>query len=162
MLSIRDGDQEAFTDLYKATKNLLYTVIFHVVQDTTLTEDILQELFLKLYLSPHIPSRNPRAYLCRMARNLAIDTLRKQKTHVALKQVEDFLSTKDIVESQAIDIENAIQSLPERERQIIVLHIQDEFSFREIAVALEIPLGTVYWVYQKTVKQLRTMLGDVS
>jgi len=157
---IRSGDKVAFEALYENTKNLLYTIIFQITQDVTLSEDVLQELFLKIYLSPPTPSANPRAYLCRMARNLAIDSVRKLKPHCNWEQAENILSHMDDI-SQSLAIEDAIRCLPERERQIITLHIHEEVSFREIAIILDLSLGTVFWAYQRAIKQLRNFLGGI-
>lgn len=162
LLSISDGDKVAFEALYNETKNLLFTIIFRITQNRELSEDILQDLFLRLYLSPPESAVNPRAYLCRMAHNIAVDSIRKQKPHAEWEQVEKILSyqTEDV--PQRLDIEDAIQSLPERERQIVTLHINGELKFREIATILETPLGTILWAYQKAINKLRKDLGESS
>jgi len=156
--SIREGDKAAFEMLYKTMHQPLFTVIYHVTQDKALSEDILQELFLKLYLSPPEVSTNSRAYLCRMARNLAIDSVRKHKPQAEWELAEKTLSHANDL-SQAIDLEEAIQSLPERERQVFTMHVDAGLKFQEIATILDAPLGTVFWVYQKAIKQLRNYLG---
>lgn len=155
------GDMAAFEALYNEMKRPLYTIILRITHDTALAEDVLQELFLKLYLSPPKPSVNPRAYLCQMARNLAIDSVRRQKTFADWEQAEPalFVQAEDI--SQTLDIQDAIGSLPERELQIVTLRINGDLKFREIASIMDLPLGTVLWAYQKAIEQLRTMLGGV-
>jgi RNA polymerase sigma-70 factor (ECF subfamily) len=160
MLSaVREGDRTAFERLYEALKKPLFTVILRVTRDTALSEDILQEVFLKLYLSPPEPNVNPRAYLCRMARNLAIDSVRQRRQDAGLDEMEHSLHHPEPDVAQRIDVENAILRLPEREREIVTLRINAELRFREIAAVMALPLGTVLWAYQKALKQLRTILG---
>ena len=158
LYSIREGDKSAFEMLYENMHQPLFTVIFQVTQNKTLSEDILQELFLKLYLSPPEPAMNSRAYLCRMARNLAIDSVRQHKPQADWELAEKTISQADNL-SQAIDLEDAIQSLPKRERQVFTMHVDAGLKFQEIASILDTPLGTVFWVYQKATKQLRNYLG---
>jgi len=156
--SIREGDKTAFELLYNEMHRPLFAVIYQVTQDKVLSEDVLQELFLKLYLSPPKPSANSHAYLYRMARNLAIDSVRKHKPQADWEQAEKTLSQTDNL-SQALDLEDAIQSLPEQERQVFTMRIDGGLKFHEIATILNAPLGTVFWVYQKAINNLRNFLG---
>jgi len=156
---IRKGDKSAFEKLYETMKGPLYTIVLRITKNNTQAEDVLQVIFLKIYFSPREPSSNPRVYLFKMARNMALDMVRKRKPTTDLEEAESERChhTEDL--PQKMDIENAIQSLPERERQIVTLHINGELKFREVATILEIPLGTVLWAYQKAIKQLRIILG---
>ncbi|MCL2343705.1 MAG: RNA polymerase sigma factor [Firmicutes bacterium] len=161
LVRLREGDRTAFEALYENLKKPLFTVILRMTRDWALAEDILQEVFLKLYLSPPEPSVNPRAYLYRMARNSAIDSVRKRRSDVNLENAEQILCDPAEDLPQKIDTENAVQALPERERDIVTLHINGELKFREVAALLELPLGTVLWAYQKALRQLQTLLGGV-
>ena len=158
LADIRSGDRIAFEALYEALKTPLFTIILRITHDNALSEDILQEVFLKLYLSPPDPSVNPRAYICRMARNLAIDSVRKRKPTVDHDEAENYLCHPVDNLAQKMDIENALQALPDRERQIVTLHINGGLKFREVAGILDLPLGTVLWAYRKAIKQLRNTL----
>jgi RNA polymerase sigma-70 factor (ECF subfamily) len=157
--SIRDGDKAAFEALYEEMKRPLFTIILRITGDRGKSEDLLQELFLKLYLSPLETPANSRAYLCQMAHNLAIDSVRKQKPYVDWEQAEETLSCQMSDIGQSMDIEDAIQTLPKRELQIVTLHLNGELKFREIAAILKIPLGTVLWSYRKAIEKLQKILG---
>jgi RNA polymerase sigma-70 factor (ECF subfamily) len=156
--SVRGGDRTAFETVYETLKTLLFTIILRITHDRALSEDILQEVFIKLYLTPPEPSANPRAYICRMARNLAIDSVRQRKPSVELEEAENSLYHPIDDLSLKMDTENAILALPDKERQIVTLHINGDLKFREVADILGIPLGTVLWSYQKAIKQLRNTL----
>ena len=155
---MKDGDRKAFEVLYESLKTPLYTIALRITHDAALSEDVLQEVFLKLYLSPPEQTANPRAYIFRMARNLAVDSVRKRKPTVDLEEAESCLHHPVADISLRIDIENALLSLSDRERQIVTLHINGELKFREVSDIMEIPLGTVLWSYQKAIKQLRNTL----
>ena len=155
---VRGGDRAAFEALYESLKTPLFTIILRITGDAAQSEDVLQDVFLKLYLSPPEPSSNPRAYICRMARNLAVDSVRARKPTVGLEEAEGGLYHPVSDLAQKMDVENALLILPDRERQIVTLHINGELKFREIAAILGIPLGTALWTYRKAIKQLRDTL----
>lgn len=160
LIALHSGDKLAFEEIYNHLKTPMYTIILRITQDRSLSEDILQEVFLRLYQSPPDPSiRKPRAYLFRMARNLAIDNVRKLPQFTDWENMENIvnLPTDDILHK--LDIEHAMKTLPLQECQIVSLHINGGLKFREIADMMEIPLGTVLWKYQKSLGQLRTILS---
>ena len=75
---VRNGDKAAFTQIYNDLKTPVYTIILRIVQSVDVAEDVTQDVFVKLFTSPPDSSvRNPRAWIFRMARNLAIDVLRE-------------------------------------------------------------------------------------
>lgn len=159
LLALRSGDHAAFEEIYEYLKTPMYTIILCITQDHTLSEDILQEVFLKLYQSPPKPPiENPRAYLFQTARNLAIDNVRTQSRLTDLEGMEHltYLPADDALR---MDVDRTINALPLQERQIVSLHINGELTFREIAGMLDLPLGTVLWKYQKAIKWLRSHLS---
>lgn len=152
-------DRASFEKIYKELSTPIYTIILRIVQDKSLAEDILQEIFVKLYLSPPTSATNPRAYLFQMARNLAIDSVRRKPQFADIDDFENlvYLPIDDL--SLKVDIDNALKALPLVECQIVSLHINGDLKFREIADILNIPLGTIIWKYHKAVNRLRNYLG---
>lgn len=157
---IANGDTKAFDEVYSDMKTPIMTVIARIVQNRETAEDILQEVFIKLYCSPPLNISKPRAYIFKTAGNLAVDFLRKTRQTVSLDDCEGLYSD-DGDRSELLDVEKALSRLEERERQIVTLHINGGFKFREIAEMLEMPLGTAIWRYQKAIKQLRESLQAV-
>ena len=146
--SIRDGDKTAFEELYNDMKTPIYTVIFRITWDASLSEDILQEVFVKLYTSPLPPSiKNPRAYVFQMARNLAINST-KQARPISLDEISDTLHRPLDDFSLRMDIDDALKTLPAQECQIVTMHIIGALKFREISDIMQIPLGTALWKYK--------------
>ncbi|MCM1055892.1 MAG: RNA polymerase sigma factor [Bacteroides sp.] len=158
---IEKGDSAAFEDVYRDMKTPLMTVIMRTLRNREAAEDILQEVFIKLYYSPPANVSKPRAYIFKTAANMAVDHLRKNRRTVSLEDCGETLFAVESDQGERLDIERAMGSLEDRERQIVTLHINGGFKFREIAEMLEMPLGTALWRYQRAIKQLRETLGAV-
>lgn len=157
---VAQGDEKAFEEIYGDMKTPIMTVIFRIVQNKETAEDLLQEVFIKLYLSPPKDVAKPRAYIFKTAGNLALDALRAAKQTVSLDDCEELMYTNGESDpSEKLDIEQALGKLDEKKRQIVTLHINAGFKFREIAEILDIPLGTAIWRYNDAVKQLRSLLA---
>jgi len=159
--SVRSGDKVAFATLYEQMKKPLFTIILRITRDFVTAEDVLQELFIKIFLSPPENLKNPRAYMCRMAHNLAVDSIRKSKPDIGLNDTEEQTWQPGEDLDAKLDIKNAIMALTEKERMIVTLHLNGGLKFREVAETMEIPLGTVLWTYRKAIGQLRNILGGV-
>ena len=159
---LRTGDTDAFEQIYIHLSQPLFTVIVRIMGNRTAAEDILQEVFVKLYQSPPPPSvKNPRAYLFQMARNLAIDGIRGQHQSVSLEEVElQSFPTADPY--LAMDVASALAALPQGQRQVVSLHLDGGLKFREVAQITGVPLGTVLWQYHQAIGRLRTLLSGGS
>ena len=151
-------DRTAFEEIYKNLSTPMYTIILRIIRDQSLAEDVLQEVFVKLYLSPPTSAHNPRAYLFQMARNLAVDGVRGQPRFAGLDDVENLVYWPEDP-SEKMDIDRAMQTLPLRDCQIVSLHVNGALTFREIADMLGIPLGTAIWQYHKAIGRLRSQIS---
>ena len=154
------GDMTAFEEIYNHLKTPVFTIIFRITRDTSSSEDLLQEVFIKIYQSPYSPKiDNPRAYLFQTAHNLAVDFVRKQPQFADLASLDSLIYLPAADLTAKIDVEQAMKALPLQVCQIVSLRINGELKFREIADMLSLPLGTVLWKYQKAIKQLRIALS---
>lgn len=157
--ALRNGEKDALEDIYQGLKNPLFTIIFRIIKNRSEAEDILQDLFVRLYETPlGNDIRKPRAYLFMIARNMAIDHLRQQKNNIDLDEAEDVKCSDTEDWSQKMDIENALKTLSVTDNEIITLHINCGMKFREISEITNLPLGTVLWRYRKSIDQLRNLL----
>jgi len=156
---LSEKDMTAFETLYTEMSKPLYTVLFRITKNRELAEDLLQDLFIKLYRAPlSPPPRKPRAYLFQMARNLAIDALRCQPCHSDLDDYSHLPDRSQSIPLHRMDLEQALERLNLEERQIVTLHLNAGLKFREISAILAQPLGTVLWRYRKAIQTLRTLL----
>lgn len=158
LTELKSGNKNAFEEIYHEISGTAYTVAYRITGDRHLSEDIIQEFFVKLYKNPPVtPLEKPRAYLLRMVHNLTVDKLEKQ--HINIDDCENMLSDKEDNTDQRIDLERAFEKLTKEERQLVVLHLNGGFKFREIAEMLKIPTGTALWRYRKTINKLRNILN---
>jgi len=157
--AIRNGNRAAFEELYKDLRTPIFTIINRITWDRAISEDILQEVFLKLFLSPPEPLKNPRAFIFQIARNLAIDSVRKHKQNISLDEISETVHQPLDDLSQRMDIDDALKSLPVQECEIVTLHIVGGLTFREIAGVMKIPSGTAKWKYQKAISKLQKILS---
>lgn len=157
--AVRAGDMTAFEEIYRDLRTPIMTVAVRMTGDRETAEDILQEVFVKLYISPPDPKiKKPRAYIFRMARNLAIDGLRRTRDSVSLDVLEEVMTAGEPDLEEKMDVEKALSALPDAERQIVTLHINGGLKFREIAQVTDIPAGTAAWRYHRALLRLRTLL----
>lgn len=158
---IRNGDRKAFARLYEELKTPVYTVICRIVQNRATAEDVMQEVFLKLYNVPPDPAvKNVRAWIFRTTRNAAIDALRKKhNTEIGLDDQNGGLRDNAFWVDQRIDLENALRKLPQEQREILALHLNAGFGFQQIADITGSSLPSVYRRYRKAINTLRNELN---
>ena len=152
--ALKTGDQQAFLKIYQELKTPVYTVLVRLTGDRLLSEDLLQEVCLRIYRQPP-EAEKPRAYVFRMARNLAIDALRQKQP---CDPLEEHSLQADPDPTVKLDLERAFARLTAGERQLVALHLSAGLTFREVASIVERPLGTVLWQYRKAIEKLRNTL----
>lgn len=148
------GDRNAFSELVGIHAQGVRNVIFRMCGDAQVAEDAAQETFMRAW--SHLDSfrtdreTSLRAWLYRIALNAAMDMLRKER-RILPGDVEDFHLTDPMPGPEGLFlqgertalVQQAIQSLPDASRAVLVLKEYESLSYREIADALEIPIGTV-------------------
>lgn len=160
---LRRGDTAAFEQIYTKLSAPLFTVALRITGDREASEDILQEVFLKLYRSPPGPEvKKPRAYLFQSARNLALDELRRRPGAVDLDSLPELPHPAGEVADQRLDLERAFTQLTPEERELTSLHLNGGLKFRELARITGAPLGTVVWRYRRAIDKLRILLNGGS
>ena len=146
--------------------------LFHYLVTFTKTEadarDLLQELFIKLARGVKMEVRSEKAFLYRLAHNLAIDWLRRRK--VRWDSEERLWKELDAGGQPAVDPDaallarsfaEAMQSLPDEQRATVQLKLWDGLTFEEIAEAQGIPLNTAASRYRYGLDKLRTLLRPI-
>jgi RNA polymerase sigma-70 factor (ECF subfamily) len=158
----------------------LYNFALKMTRSRKDAEDLVQDTFLRAFRFFHRFERgtNIRAWLFRILKNTYINTYRKGKRtpdHVDWSQVEEFYDTvasDDVLkrhktpEEELIEgsldrrIEEAIASLPEEYRAVVILNFAEDLSYKEIAEALDIPMGTVMSRLHRARKILQRKLKE--
>ena len=148
----QNGDRNAFSELVRSHAQGVLNVIYRMCGNMQVAEDAAQETFIQAWL--RLPSYRPRSslrnWLYRIAVNTAIDMLRKEK-RILPGEIEN-LNLADsepgpealFTSAQRTEmVQEAVLTLPDASRAVLVLREFEDLSYKEIAESLEIPVGTV-------------------
>ncbi|OLY92359.1 RNA polymerase sigma-70 factor, ECF subfamily [Cnuella takakiae] len=160
-------DQAAFSYLYDHYSKALFVIIYQVVPQQELAEDVLQEVFVKIWQNVRsYDATKGRLYtwMLNIARNSAIDRTRSKDFNRQAKTTEltdNVYEGKDGVHSRIDDIglKKTIERLPEENRRLLELSYFQGYTQDEIAKMMGIPLGTVKTRIRSTLLQLRKLVG---
>ncbi|MBN1444081.1 MAG: RNA polymerase sigma factor [Planctomycetes bacterium] len=167
MQRVRGGSRQAFLELMEAWQGSLYRFFRLSGIDHHESEDCIQETFLRVftYRKRYRPSGDGsfRSFLFRIGRNVSIDSHRRRKRGREALPLERCLDREPGFDPtslwcDALDVKDAVLSLPQRLRLVVGLNIYEGLSYCEIARALEIPLGTVKSRMHHAMLQLRETL----
>jgi len=156
-----EGDQKAYQLLFEANKQAIYHIIVKIVRNTEEAQDLVQETFIKAFssLTSYNPTYRFTTWLYKIAANSSIDYIRKRR--IQTYSLDQPIETKDgqvsievpdmsyhperdlSAKRQNISITEAIESLPEKYRDVIIKRHQEDKSYEEIAALLHVPVGTV-------------------
>ncbi len=161
--------QEAFTRLYEQYAPVLYGVIYKVIGDEHTSQDVLQEVFVKIWHSAQqYDASRGRLYtwMLNIARNAAIDKLRskgeimKGKIHMDGDVVYNEVGGTGMEQNtDTIGLRKMVSELRPEHGTIVQLAYFRGFSMEEIAKTLEIPVGTVKTRMRYAIKQLRDIFN---
>jgi RNA polymerase sigma-70 factor (ECF subfamily) len=166
VLAAQRGEREAFSQLVRAHQRRAYAVARAIVVNHEDAEDAVQEAFLHAYraLNRFLPDQAFGAWLHRIVANAALDITRRRKVRDADELPETVASPfRDPAESSELRrrLEQALASLPARQRAVIVLHDVEGYKHSEIGVTLGIPEGTARSDLHYARSHLREVLGSV-
>ncbi len=156
-----------FERLYDEHAQALFAFLLNFTRHEADTRDLLQESFIRLAKRPELLEgvRDERAFLLRLAHNLAIDLIRRRGTRekhyeaLAAETVPIFAPTPEADESafrQALSA--ALGELPADQRAVVHLKLWEGLTFEQIAELLGIPLNTAASRYRYVLDKLRTRL----
>ncbi|HEY5463015.1 MAG TPA: sigma-70 family RNA polymerase sigma factor [Hanamia sp.] len=167
---LKNGDQSAFGYLYDHYSGALMGIIFRMINDRELAEDILQEAFVKIWNNfSSYDSSKGRLYtwMLNITRNLAIDTMRSKgyKKQSKIQTSENAVGniSNNFNESERFDglgIRKQVTLLKEDQKAIIDLAYFEGFTQNEISQKLGIPLGTVKTRMRSAINELKKVLQN--
>ncbi|MGN0804055.1 MAG: RNA polymerase sigma factor [Candidatus Coproplasma sp.] len=160
LTDIANGNPSALEKLYKESKNGVYAFIFKYLKNTADTEDCVQDVYLKVSLNAKNFKKdtNGRAWLLQVAKNTALDYLRKRsKTENTQTDLTRYEPPCDTPVFEAIN-----KALTDEEAEIIIRHVIWGYKHREIAEDLGLPVGTVTAKYKRSVEKLKKYLKEES
>ena len=163
--------QEALAEAYRRHAGAVFGLARRLLNDTTLAEEIVQEVFLRLWDQPEkfdSDRGSLRSYLLAQCHGRAVDLLRSE-TSRRRREERDVRRTAEAgydLEHEVWDltvadqVKDVVQSLPEGERAAIELAYFGGFTYREVAVMLAQPEGTVKSRIRSGLKRMRDELAD--
>lgn len=154
------NEKEGLRRIYEDYNPMIYSAVWEIVRNREDAEDLTSEFFIRLWnaADTYRPGRGHRAWMLTIARNMALDHLRKRRREEPVEELpEDSQGQKEFDEGvvNAVSLAQALQTLKEDEREIVNLKIMGELTFREIARMLGKPQGTVAWCYRTAIRKLR-------
>jgi len=166
VLLLKQREQSAFSYLYDNYSSALYTFIVSVLQDREFANDVLQEVFVKIWRQiEQYDAEKGRLFtwMINIARNASIDTLRS-KSYNTQKQnrelTENVYSAAGTfnIETDTIGLRKLITNLKEEQKVLVELAYFQGYTQEEISKLLNIPLGTVKTRLRSALIQLRALL----
>ncbi len=172
----QSGEEKAFAELTRRTLPAVYSFVLRFVGDKELAQDIVQETYIKAWsgLKTYDAKKSQfMTWLMRIARNTAVDHLRKKK-QVPFSQF-DTAEGKNVLEETVADeapladalmiqkessqtLNRAVAALPSGQREVLLLHYNNRMTFGEISQVLKLPENTVRSRHHRAVLSLRSML----
>ena len=152
------GDMSYFDEFYQETKQKVFYNIYAILKDTSLSEDALQETYIKFLnnRSKINIKDNVLGYLFVISRNIALDLIKKRKKET---QFDDYALDSLHEEKEDSFVEDIIPKmkaiLKDTEFEIVIMHLVNEMTHKEIASLLHKPLGTITWAYNNAIKKIR-------
>lgn len=172
MKEIKADNMFAFDSLYKKYCNKVYNFGFSILKSTEESENLMQDVFLNLWENRHKVEKDTsiKSYIFTITYNSAISIIRK-KTRES-KFIEYLMSLQEITEEPAsVQLEYAeltnklndvINALPQRQKEVYLLHRVDCMKYSEIAERLNISVNTVENHMSRALKTIREKLGQYS
>lgn len=171
LIRLKNGDILAFDELYKLYSHKLFSFVFRILKDEADSDDIVQEVFLKIWTHREKLGdyRLLNSFIFTIAYNNSISLIRKRISSTKYIEYLRVLSVNQppanfITEIELIElnnkVENLISSLPERQKQIFLMHREKGLTYPEIAAELEISKNTVENHMVKALKYLRQNLNN--
>ncbi len=170
------GDKDGLRQVYEEYVSYIYGIVRSLLASREEAEDVTSEFFIKLWekSDSYRAGNGHKGWMATIARNLAIDTLRKKRREEPVDfQMREGSGEEDCTEAASralhatdgksveeevvgsLTVKEAFSLLKEPEREVVHLKIMSGMTFQEIADLLGSPMGTVTWRYREAMKKLR-------
>ncbi|MEI6528509.1 MAG: RNA polymerase sigma factor [bacterium] len=171
-----NGTESAFAELTGRYLKTVHNFAYYLSRDKNLADEIAQETFIKIWknLAKFKQEGNFKTWLLIVARNTALDWLRKRKA-IAFSEFENEEGSnyleENIVDLEALPdeafeeaernkvLEKLLLEVPMLYREVLLLHYQEEMTFEEIAKVLKRPVETVKSQHRRALILLRKRLN---
>lgn len=183
VLQAREGREAAYRELIRRYERPIFALIFRMVRDRELAEDLSQETFVKALnaIASYRPEFKFSSWIFKIANNAAIDHLRRRELDTLSLEGSPHAATPEAMQATALQIGNREESpleavearelgsaieaaigrlRPEYRSCILLRHVEGR-AYEEIAEILDLPLGTVKTYIHRARNELRQMLAHL-
>jgi RNA polymerase sigma-70 factor (ECF subfamily) len=184
MLRVKDGDEDSFRLLLEKHRNPVIHFVYRMVQDRAVSEELSQEVFLRVYRSRATYEVTARftTWLFRIATHLALNWLRDGRNERTLQRLDagrdgdrdgemparEIADRKPSVEQRMVyqtrlqEVRDAIGLLPEKQRAAVLMHKYEEMEYSQIANVLECSESAVKSLLFRAYETLRSRLAHMA
>jgi RNA polymerase sigma-70 factor (ECF subfamily) len=185
MLRVREGDNDSFRVLLEKHRNPLVHFLQRMVQDSGASEELAQEVFLRIYRSrsSYEPSAKFTTWMFRIASHLALNWLRDERHERAaerldgarpgeengsdrptreLRDLRPSTEQRLVYETRLQEIRDSIALLPAKQRAAVLMHKYEEMEYSQIAEALECSESAVKSLLFRAYESLRARLAHLA
>ena len=160
---LKEKDERSFEIVYQLTKKGVYSIAFSVVRNHMAAEDVMQDAYLKMMqnIDQYQSHTNFYNWLLTLTKNLAIDYYRKEKrkTTIDVVDYEENLKSHDDLPDEKTKVDLMLEQLSEEERLVVLLKVVDDMKYKDIALLMDKPMGTIQYIYSEAIKKLRQNEG---
>ena len=152
------GNEESLSVLIKRHESRIYGFIYSKIADRDISNDIFQDTFIKVIKTLKSKSYNEEGkflpWVMRIAHNLIIDHFRKNKKMPLFRETEEFsifsimsddsptIENKIISDQVEVDIKRLIEELPADQKEVLVMRMYQDMSFKEISEITGVSINT--------------------
>lgn len=158
---VKLGENSAFNYIYDATHRLAFYIVYPIVKDYGIAEDVMQNVYINIYEKINLYQSNtsPIAWISTIARNLALNEYNRQKkiniSTIDIETIGDKVLSENRAETPLIDL--AKENLNEDEFLIVMLCVCEGYKRREVAEILNLSTSGVTWKLNEALKKLKSL-----
>ena len=179
MLRVKEGDDESFRVLLEKYRNPVIHFAYRMVQDRAISEELAQEVFLRVYRSrqTYEPTARFTTWLFRIATHLALNRLRDGRKErgqhrldddrdgeMPTREVPDRLPSMEqrmVYQARLQEVRDAIAQLPDKQRAAVLMHKYEEMEYAQIAGVLECSESAIKSLLFRAYETLRARLAHM-
>ncbi|WP_452223347.1 RNA polymerase sigma factor [Lacinutrix chionoecetis] len=168
VVKFKEKDEKAFESLYNMYSESMHGVIYNIVRDHDIAQEVMQDVFIKAWhKSDSYNSSKGRffTWILNISRNAAIDKTRSKSFKNSSKNLNsdyfvDILPTQDNLDrsTDAIGISKYVSKLAEKCKKVIELLYFKGYTQKEASETLDMPIGTIKTHNRNCIKELREMV----
>ena len=171
-----EGNERAFEELLNRHQQKIYTSIYLFVKETSLAEDIFQEVFIKIIDTLRKGKYNHEGkflqWAMRISYNMCVDHFRRNKRRPQLSPTEtfdifdvlkshDLNAEQDMIQSQTHSkVRQLVDMLPEEQREVVILRHYADMSFKEISQLTRVSINTALGRMRYALINIRKMVEE--